>query len=213
MGVLPVINCVDSASVKSRIETVKKFLPEGSFLHVDIADAAFTFHRTWNDPKELAPWQLPYLFEVHLMTEHPEDQIDSWITANARRFIVHSETLIEASIARIMNLCAPKNIGLALSLTPETTIDRIAPVMQHFSMVQVLAVRPGLPGQAFIPSSVEKIKTIKKAWPRVIIEVDGGMNIETAKLVKDAGADFIVSESFIINNQNPGQDYDFLRKV
>ena len=213
MGILPVINCPDFKSVQSTIEKTKTFLPEGSFLHCDIADAAMTFHKTWNDPTAWANLHAPYQLEVHLMVEHPVQQLEAWVAAGARRFIVHYEVLSDASFAQILDICRKDNVGIALASNPETTVDRLAPYLKYFSMVQVLCVQPGFAGQKFLPLSLDKIKWLRREWPHAIIEVDGGMNPVTAKLVKDAGADFIVSSSYIFGSGDPGISYQILKEV
>src|SRR5665213_2066545 len=111
MGILPVINCTDFASVKDAVEKTRKFLPEGNFLHCDIADAAFTFHKTWNNPTEWANLRAPYQLEVHLMVEHPERELAPWISAGARRFIVHFESVTDESLVQIFDLCDKRGIG------------------------------------------------------------------------------------------------------
>jgi ribulose-phosphate 3-epimerase len=213
MGILPVLNCADFESVKQTVEKAKTFLPEGSFLHLDIADAVMTFHKTWNDPTAWANLRAPYALEVHLMVENPEDQVEAWIAAGARRFVVHFESLNDASFAKILDHCKKRSVGIALSSNPETTIDRLAPYLRYFSMFQVLSVHPGVAGQAFLSFSLDKIKWFRREYPRAIIEVDGGMNPQTAKLVKDAGADFIVSSSYIFGSGDPGISYKILKSV
>jgi ribulose-phosphate 3-epimerase len=214
MGILPVVNAADFAGVTETIEKIKTFLPEGSFVHCDIADAAFTFHRTWNNPTEWANLRAPYPLEVHLMVEHPEQMVESWIAAGARRIIVHFETVNDDTLVKIFDVCDRRGVGVALSSNPETTIDRLAPYLKHFPMFQVLAVHPGLAGQPFLPLMVDKIAWLRREYPNAIIEVDGGMNAQTARTVKDAGADLIVSSSYLFGGGNdPKTAYGILREI
>ena len=207
MGVLPVVNCTDFESVKKTVQAAKAFLPRGNFLHCDIADAVVTFHKTWNNPNEWASLKLPYQLEVHLMVEHPEREIAGWIAAGARRFIIHVETINDNSLMQIFDRCDPKGIGVALTSNPETKLERLMAYGNHTTMFQVLAVNPGLSGQPFLPLSLEKIKQLRRAYPDAIIEVDGGINPETARVVKAAGANIVVSSSFIFNAANPAEAY------
>jgi ribulose-phosphate 3-epimerase len=213
MGILPVVNCSDFTSVKDTVEKAKKFLPEGSFLHCDIADAAFTFHKTWNNPTEWANLRAPYQIEVHLMVEHPELQIAPWIAAGARRFVIHFESVTDESLVQIFDACDKRGVGVALASNPETTVDRLAPYLKHFPMFQVLCVHPGLAGQPFLTMMTEKIAWLRREYPNAIIEIDGGMNAETARLVKTAGADLIVSSSYIFGGGDPKTSYEILRQV
>jgi ribulose-phosphate 3-epimerase len=200
MGILPVINCADFAGVKATLEKTKSFLPEGSFLHCDIADGTMTFNKTWDNPTEWAQLGAPYQLEVHLMVEHPERAIEPWIAAGVRRFIVPFETITDDSLVAIFDTCDPRGVGVALSSNPETTVDRLATYLKHFQMFQVLAVHPGLPGQPFLPLSLDKIAWLRREYPHAIIEVDGGMNADTARSVKNAGADLIVSSNYIFGD-------------
>jgi ribulose-phosphate 3-epimerase len=211
MGILPVINAINLTDAKDKLEKIKTFLPEGSFLHCDIADGSMTFNKTWGSPTEWAALHVPYQLEVHLMVDRPERVAADWIAAGARRFIVHIEAVTDESLVALFDLCDPRGVGIALSSNPETTLDRLAPYLKHFPMFQILCVHPGLAGQPFLPLMLEKIAWLRREYPHVIIEVDGGINPQTAALVKTAGADLAVSASYLLNNPNPQQAYITLK--
>jgi ribulose-phosphate 3-epimerase len=213
MGVFPVINCSDFESVKKTVDAARKFLPEGNFLHCDIADAAVTFHKTWNNPTDWARLRAPYELEVHLMVGRPEREIEAWIAAGVRRFIIHVENVTDESLLEIFNMADKRGVGVVLSSNPETPVKRLVPYLKQFSMFQVLAVHPGVSGQPFLPLSLEKIKWLRRERPRAIIEVDGGMNPETAQLVKDAGANIVVSSSYIFSSPDPAAAYKTLTSI
>jgi ribulose-phosphate 3-epimerase len=204
MGILPVINCVDLAGVKSTLEKIKTFLPEGSFVHGDIADGTITFNKTWNSPTEWAGLRAPYQLELHLMVEHPERALEAWIAAGMRRVIIQFETINDDSLADIFDICDKRGVGVALSSNPETTVDKLAPYLRHFPMFQVLSVHPGLPGQPFLPLALPKIAWLRREYPHAIIEIDGGITAQTAKSVKDAGADFVVSSNYLFGSSTAG---------
>ena len=214
MGVMPVINCTDLASVKSTLEKIKTFLPEGSFVHCDIADAAFTFHKSWDNPTEWANLRAPYELEVHLMVEHPEREVEAWIGAGARRFIIHVEAITDETFMQIFDICDKRGVGVALSSKPETTVDILAPYLKYFPMFQVLSVHPGLSGQPFLPLMLDKIAWLRREYPNAIIEVDGGINAQTAKSVKDAGANIVVSSNYILGGTgDPKIAYEILKQI
>jgi ribulose-phosphate 3-epimerase len=204
MGILPVINCADFAGVKSTIEKIKTFLPEGNFVHCDIADGTITFNKTWNNPTEWEGLRVPYQLEVHLMVEHPERVLEAWIAAGMRRVIIQFETINDDSLVKIFDICDPRGVGVALSSNPETTVDKLAAYLKHFPMFQVLSVHPGLPGQPFLPLALEKIAWLRREYPHAIIEVDGGITAQTAEAVKDAGADFVVSSNYLFGSAAGG---------
>lgn len=213
MEVIPVINCPDARCVEERAAVLGDFLTPGRFVHVDVADGVFTFHKTWNDTEGWRALGLPYPLEVHLMVEHPESWIAPWLAAGAKRFVVHAETIDEDSLEIIGARCRAAGAELALSSDPETPPEDLTPYLHAVSRFQVLCVNPGLAGQKFLPLTLEKIGWLKTAVPHAIIEVDGGIMPETARWAKDAGADIIVSASYIFNSKDPGKAYEELKAI
>jgi ribulose-phosphate 3-epimerase len=212
MNVIPVINCPDRASAEMILASAKAFLPAGERIHVDITDGIFSKHMTWNDPAGWGEMKIPFNLEVHLMVAHPEDCIGSWLSAGAKRIIVHVETLTPGSAQKISMLCRNTGTEMMLASNPETPMEALMPYLTSFSKFLVLAVHPGPAGQQFDPSVIEKIKALKQEGA-ILIEVDGGMNPETIPLVKDAGANAITSGAYIFNSSDPGKAYEALKKI
>jgi ribulose-phosphate 3-epimerase len=214
MEVIPVINCENRADAEGKIATLRGFLEPGHFMHIDIADGVFAFHKTWNDP---VAWREmiggTFKLEAHLMVEHPWIWIAPWLAAGVARFIVHVEAIDDASFEIIKKWCDEHGTELMLASNPETPADHFSPYLSRCSMFQVLCVNPGLAGQAFLPLTLEKVKLIRQNAPHAIIEVDGGINPETARLAKDAGADIVVSATDIFSNNNPKEEYELLKKI
>jgi ribulose-phosphate 3-epimerase len=213
MKVIPVINCQDVECVRNKIEVAKAFLAEGDLLHLDVADGSFATHKTWANPLEWVKLKSPFGVEVHLMVDHPEEYIDDWLAAGARRLIVHMESLNPQSMHEILGAAARYHVEVMLSSKPESDADDMAPYLRHFNLFQVLAVQPGPSGQKFLPFITEKIRFLREELPDVTIEVDGGMDLESARLVKDVGADMIVSSSYIFGSADPKEAYKKLSAV
>jgi len=224
MEVIPVINCADAECVRQKIEAAKTFLPEGNFLHLDVTDGVFATHETWNDPAGWIGMAPPFGLEVHLMVGHPEKYAESWLGAGAKRLIVHVETLgdfavgpkdegNESILKELLQKCAAHGADLMLALRPETPVEAFEPFLgagNSFAF-QVLAVHPGPAAQEFLPEALKKTKAVRSlVGANAIIEVDGGMNTLTARLVKDAGASAIVSASYIFNSADPNRAYQEL---
>jgi ribulose-phosphate 3-epimerase len=210
MKVIPVLNCPDVACVRRKIEIAKTFLREGDFLHIDVTDGSFAAHKTWADPLEWVTLKSPFAPEVHLMVDHPEMYADNWLVAGARRLIVHVESLNSQSMHEILSVAERYHAEVMLSSKPESTTEDIIPYMKHFHAFQVLAVDPGPAGQVFLPFTAEKVQFLREEFPGATIEVDGGMNLETARRVKELGADAIVSSSYIFNSADPKKAYEEL---
>jgi len=127
-----------------------------------------------------------------------------------RRLIVHAESLTPQSMNEILSTAERYHAEIMLSSKPESDVEDIAPYLKHFHSFQVLAVQPGPAGQEFLPFVMEKIRFLREELPDVTIEIDGGMNPERARQVKEVGADTIVSSSYIFNAADPKKAYEEL---
>jgi ribulose-phosphate 3-epimerase len=213
MEVIPVINCPDGECARRKIAILKTFLPEGSFVHLDVTDGVFSAHRTWHDPIGWKNLDAPYKLEAHLMTEGPEEMLDAWIAAGMKRCVIHAEAVRPALCHGLIERCEHAGIKVMISTNPDTPVNDLNPYFKLFSAFQVLAVQPGAEGQKFLTQVLDKIAFIRGNVGDAIIEVDGGMNPETAGLVKAAGADIIVSSSYIFNSEDPPKAYEALKNI
>ncbi len=217
MRVIPAINCPDFICLKEKLGKGAEF---SSWVQLDIADGKFTEHKTWNHPEEILNLKSSILnlnLEVHLMVEKPEEVIEDWIKAGAKRLIIHLEAI--KNLELITNNLKTCELGLAIN--PETPVEKLesylGPTTNNQQLVtkfvQILAVAPGKSGQGFDTRVLEKIKFLKKNHPDVIIEVDGGINLETAKLCKEAGADILAAATYIWGNPEPENAYKELANI
>ena len=207
MKVIPVINCPDFHCAREKIKIARSFLNDGAFLHLDVTDGAFTFHKTWADPTEWANLRAPFALEVHLMVERPEKYVEPWLAAGAKRFIVHVETVTESSFEEILKKCKKRGAELMLSSNPETAVRALEPFFKQTSHFQVLSVYPGPAAQKFLPLMLDKIRFLRRKVPGATIEVDGGITPATARRAKTAGADAVVSASYIFKSGDPAAAY------
>lgn len=217
MQVIPAINCPDFDCAKETIKKTAEFLPTAGWIHIDISDGKFTPSLTWNNPRELMAF-LKREFrgfspkvEVNLMALNPEDKIEDWLRNDVNRVIISVESITEPE--RLFRILEKYDAEAMLSLSPGTPVERLFTYLPRFSEFHLLAVEPGFSGQKFDESVLEKIKLLRQRAPSAIIEVDGGINPETASLVKAAGADIIVSASYILGSLNPREAYEKLASV
>ena len=231
MQIIPAINCVDFNCVKEKLRKVKEI--GADWAQIDIADGKFTLHKTWNNPKELSAvkGQLSDVnLEIHLMVENPQDVVDDWIKTGAKRIIIHHEAIVSSAKTHpdnneidILNFILEKcevgnvNVELGLAINPETSAEELTPHLDKIRFIQILAVNPGLAGQQFKAETLDKIKFIKELndayFDSIIIEVDGGINLEMAKLCKKAGADILAAASYIWNSENPKKSFEELNII
>mgnify|MGYP001594096710 FL=1 len=183
MLVIPAINEVEFSEVSKKIGIAGVF---SSWIHIDIVDGRFASNITWNNPSELfaASSQPSINIEAHLMVENPEAVIKDWILAGAKRIVIQLEAIDSVKARAVLEIADKVEIGLAVN--PETPIEDALPYLENFKFILILGVNPGLAGRPFNEKILEKIKFLKNYYPNVIIEADGGINLETAKLVKEA---------------------------
>ncbi len=213
MEVIPSINCADARCAKEKLEILGKFLEPGNVVHLDVTDGVFSQHKTWNDPKSWMSFKSIFVLEVHLMVEFPLEHAEDWLAAGARRLVVHVETLTNEVLHGLLQLANRYRAELVLSSKPETVNDELEPWLSRFALFQVLAVNPGAAGQTFLPFIVEKIRFLRETFPDGTIGVDGGINLETGRLVKSAGADALISASYILSAHDPKAAYETLQKI
>lgn len=213
MTVLPVINCLDLDCVVKTLHKIERFLPAGGWIHLDVADGRFTFHKTWNDPAVWSKLKCTHSLEVHLMTEETEKIAEDWLKAGAKRLVIHQESAPEAEMKRILDLAHAYGAEVMLALNPETPVEALRPHFGRVKSYQILSVHPGTAGQPFLPLSVSKIRFLREELPDATIEVDGGITPEIAKKVKEAGADLITSSHYILAAHDPAKAYEELVNV
>lgn len=210
MQVIPAINCASYREAKRQIEVAGSFT---DLIHIDVVDGKFAPNITWGSPEDLerlkTEMELKAKFEIHLMVQDPEGVLDAWLrTGLVKRVIVHLETMTDS--VYIVEKCKKYGVEAMLAINPGTEAERLSAHLDDFHYCQMLAVFPGLAGQKFQPHVLEKLEYIRKRHPNVIIEVDGGMNPETAAQVKKAGADIAIAASYIFSDENPKEAYERL---
>ena len=144
------------------------------------------------------------------MVADPKPWVMRWFEAGAKRVIVHIESITPQDILFLKGFGKGK-VGIAL--VPATPLKKAEKYLEHFSFVQLLAVKPGYSGQRFDRKVLEKIVFLKALHPDSIVEIDGGVNATTAPTIKDAGADIIVSGSYIFEAEDKKAAYAVLKKI
>lgn len=187
------------------------------WLHFDIMDGHFVPNISFGPFVVKALSNYGLYNDVHLMVTDPLKYAPRFIEAGANLITFHYEAVnqIIPTCQKILEMTKRK-IDLGLSIKPRTQIENILPFVNFFNTILIMSVEPGFSGQSFIPSSLEKIKTLRKYIDdnhlSTLIEVDGGVNDTNVLDVKNAGADVIVSGSYLFKARNKKEAMDLLLK-
>ena len=184
------------------------------YIHIDVMDGRFVPRITIGSiVVDALRSYTKKVFDVHLMVEHPEDQISAFAEAGADIITFHVEAAKHGH--RIMQSIHNHGIKAAIALNPGTPAVMAEPFLAEADMILVMTVNPGFGGQKFIPSTVQTIQClqdmIKKSGRNISIEVDGGINESTAKLAVDAGANILVAGSAVFGKDDLSEAIRSLR--
>ena len=196
----PSLLSADFASLEKAIKQIEE--NKGSVVHIDVMDGQFVPEITYGQPVVRSIRKLTKLpFDVHLMVEKPENQIKSFAEAGADWITFHIEAAVHAH--RIIQQIHELGKKAGVSVVPSTPLSSIKEILECADIILVMTVNPGYGGQKLIPSCLKKVSELKKIREEnnygYLISVDGGVNNETLHLVKEAGADVIVSGSAFFN--------------
>lgn len=190
--IAPSILSADFGKLNEEIASVEAF---ADIISVDVMDGHFVPNITVGMPVvKCIKTKLP--IECHLMIEHPEKYIEAFIKAGAAIISVHYEATMENTGAVLKQI---RDLGAkaSLAIKPKTKVEDVESLLDLMDCAVVMSVEPGFGGQAFMPESLEKIRRLRELKPELDIIVDGGINAETAKLCREAGANILVAGSYV----------------
>ncbi|MCM3665676.1 ribulose-phosphate 3-epimerase [Mesobacillus subterraneus] len=201
--IAPSILSADFARLGDEIKDVER--GGADYIHVDVMDGHFVPNITIGPliVEAIRPvTQLP--LDVHLMIENPDQYIEAFAKAGADYITVHVEAC--RHLHRTVQLIKSTGVKAGVVLNPATPVESLKHIIEDVDMVLLMSVNPGFGGQKFIPSVLPKIREVREMAdalnPGLEIEIDGGVNEETARLCADAGATVLVAGSAVFNKED-----------
>jgi len=201
--IAPSILACDFSQLAAEVETVTA---DADLLHVDVMDGHFVPNLSIGAPvvKCLRPRTDMYL-DCHLMIDNPGDLLDQFAAAGANSCTVH----IELGDPRpLFDRMRAHNMRVGLVLNPDTPLEAVLPHLDEIDILLFMSVHPGFGGQAFLPEVLDKVRAARAIVDEqqlpVELEIDGGINLETAPLAAAAGADILVAGSAVFGEPDRG---------
>ena len=214
VNLAPSILSADFCNLGAQVKTVEETNTE--FLHIDIMDGSFVPNISFGFPviKALRK-NSKMIFDVHLMIENPSKYIDEFVNCGADIITFHYEA--ERHIDRTVNYIKNKGCKVGIALNPATPVSVLKNILPSLDMVLIMSVNPGFGGQSFIEYSIDKIQEVKNLAKKLnkqnlLIEVDGGVNLENVEKLKEAGANIIVVGTAIINSKDYNKTIEEIKK-
>eukprot|EP00608_Synchroma_pusillum_P003694 CAMPEP_0198440356 /NCGR_PEP_ID=MMETSP1452-20131203/58508_1 /TAXON_ID=1181717 /ORGANISM="Synchroma pusillum, Strain CCMP3072" /LENGTH=249 /DNA_ID=CAMNT_0044160973 /DNA_START=1 /DNA_END=750 /DNA_ORIENTATION=- len=180
------------------------------YIHVDVMDGHFTANLTFGAPvvKCLRPHTTAFL-DVHLMVTNPERWVDDMATAGANRFTFHVE--VAEDVRPIIESVRARDMLCGLAVKPNTPVASVFPYVELLDVVLVMTVEPGFGGQSFMSDMMPKVRELRRRFPNLNIEVDGGLGPATIDEAAAAGANQIVAGSSVFKG-NPPEVISIMRR-
>ena len=196
--VSPSLLAADFMNLGKEMEMVNR--SEADWVHLDIMDGVFVPNISYGLPVvEQIKKASRKVLDVHLMIVQPERYVEAFRKAGADILTVHAEA--SAHLHRTLQQIKACGMKAGVALNPHTPVGTLEDIIGEADVVLVMSVNPGFGGQSFIAHAVEKVRKLKrlieKTGSGALIEVDGGVNTETGRLLVEAGADALVAGSFV----------------
>lgn len=199
--IVPAILANDATALEKYVRQAETFT---DFAQVDIMDGDFVPSRSilYQDIAAIKP---KFKWEAHLMVQHPEEYLEGFKKAGARKIVFHFEA--KTNVEKTIELIRKLDIKVGLAVNPKTTIKDFAPLVKKVDSVLFLSVEPGFYGAKFIPAVLDKIVEFRKAYPVIETGIDGGVKEANVAEIARTGVNDICVGSAIFSQPDPAAAY------
>jgi len=214
--VSPSILAADFANLERDLEVIRQ--SGADYVHVDVMDGIFVPNISIGLPVVQALRRVtPLPLDVHLMIDRPIRYVERFCKAGADYLTIHVEADSPEQTMAALGLIRAMGVKPSISLKPGTPVEIAKPYLELCDMILVMTVEPGFGGQKFMADMLPKLRTLR-TWldqvnPGCKLEVDGGININTAKICVDSGANVLVTGSGFFKAENHAQFIDTLQQL
>lgn len=204
MQVSPSLLSADFANLERDVKMLNE--SDAAMLHLDVMDGVFVPNISFGFPviKAVQKYAAKPL-DVHLMIVEPQKYVSQVRDCGAEIMNVHYEACTH--LHRVVQQIKQAGMKAAVTLNPATPVALLEDIITDLDMVLLMSVNPGFGGQKFIPGAVKKTRQLRQliteSGSNALIEIDGGVNLETGRLLADAGADILVAGSFVFSAPDP----------
>ena len=201
--ILPSILSADFANLEQDVKELEQIGID--MFHIDVMDGNFVPNISFGFPIiEAIRSKTDKIFDCHLMIARPEEYVERFCNAGCDMVSFHIEATNHAD--RVIQIIKNSGKKAGIVLNPQTSIESVKYLLPKLDYVLIMTVNPGFGGQKFIPEMLEKIEELAKIREEkgysFLIQVDGGVNVETSKLCRDRGADLLVCGSFLFGAED-----------